>query len=456
MLEPPKGLQELIEKFEEQSRNNSQDIALLLKLGRLFVKNGSFDDAIRIFRKILAIDEKHLQGILELSLCFAKIRQFDEAIFHLERAQEIYPKNSSVLLAFAKLYEMMGNWEQQAAFLMRAANIGQGKPEIRLYLADLMRKLGDLNGAAQQYEIVLKDSPDLEIAHFNLGTILMKQNRLNEAISHFRAVTGKNPSAHDAHLNLAICLYRQEKFGLAVPSFVAGLKGIKNNPSAHFMLAQCYYHIGDWDRGLVIMEKLAETHRDNIEIQSALGEFYLKTGELRSAKEVFSRLRKKFPERSEFSLKTVDILIALELFDEAVGILEELFITHPGHIEGHRILGEIYFRKGENKAALEEFKRTLLINDSYFPGYLGIAKVSKSMGDKHQEYSALKKAYEINNSDVAVILRLGELERLLDMPVSLERFKKVLELAPESVQAKEAQYYLRHTSVKLNLNSPNQ
>ncbi len=43
-----------------------------------------------------------------------------------------------------------------------------------------------------------------------------------------------------------------------------------------------------------------------------------------------------------------------------------------------------------------------------------------------------------------ILLRLGELERKFNVPTSLERFRRIKDLLPDSDFAKEADYYIRH------------
>ena len=443
-LDAPKGLSKLLSEFEEKSASNPSDAALVLKLGRLYIKNGSFDEAIRVYQRLLINDQGNITALLEMGLCYARLQQYAEARFNLEKALDLQPNSSSVFLAFSKLHEMMGNTEQQGAFLLRAAKAAPGRPEIRLQLAELMRRHGDLASAAKQYEAVLVINPDNETARFSLGTIFMRQNQLNEAMGHFRHIIARNPSAHDAHLNLAQCLYRQEKYGFAIPVFQAALRGYREHPQAQFLLSQCFFHLGDWDRALVIMEKLVEKFPDDVQVLMALGELYLKTNELDCARDVFFRLRKKFPERSEFAVKLAKILLGLKRYQESTNILQELFVSHPGHIDGHRLLGDLHLERKQYKDALDEYKKTLLINESYLPGYLGVAKVCAQLGDKRQEYAALQKAAAVQPRDLDILLRLGQLERDLGLPASFERFKAILAIAPQSTQGKEADYYLRY------------
>ena len=75
-----------------------------------------------------------------------------------------------------------------------------------------------------------------------------------------------------------------------------------------------------------------------------------------------------------------------------------------------------------------------------------MAEVHRQLGRHSEELQALQKVLAVVPDDVSVMLRLGELEKILKLPASLDRFRKIMQLAPESIQAAEARYYLRHAS----------
>jgi tetratricopeptide (TPR) repeat protein len=171
---------------------------------------------------------------------------------------------------------------------------------------------------------------------------------------------------------------------------------------------------------------------------------YEQTKEYDLARDCYRRLAANFPERPEFMVKHAMMLIKLKDFSAAEKSLDTLFRFHPGHIDGHRILGEMYCSTGRFKLAIEEFKRTLLINEDFIPGILGLAAVYKETENHEQEYETLKIAVEKGRETAEIIFRLGEIERKLKMPASMDRFKRVRELAPETSYAQEAEYYIRH------------
>ncbi|MDN5279975.1 MAG: hypothetical protein PWR01_3940 [Clostridiales bacterium] len=444
MLEAPRNMLGLLVQLEDKARENPDDIQLMLRLARLYLKNGAGDDSVRIYQQILKTEPENASALVELANCHIRQRQFEEASFLLERAQEIKPGLYSIFLTFAKLHEAQGNVENQVSFMMRAANAAPEKTEIRLALAEMLKRYGDFSGATGQYRILLEQKPDLEAALFALGTMMMKRNELNEAMKCFRKILDKNPGAFDAHFNLANCLFRQRKFKMAINHFrIAGRKQNLVERSL-YLSAQSFFQLKDFDRAIVAMEKLVLLDENNISYQKSLAEIYFAAGELDLSRDVYRQLAKIAPERPEFQIKFAEMLVLLEDYSRAEKALDTLFRIHPGHLDGHRILGEIYQRKGLYKAAVEEFKRTLMLNENHTQAYLGMAKVYAETGELQKEHDCLQRAVELGVENPELLLKLGQIENRLKLPASLDRFRRVTELAPDSDCALEAEYYLKH------------
>ena len=82
--------------------------------------------------------------------------------------------------------------------------------------------------------------------------------------------------------------------------------------------------------------------------------------------------------------------------------------------------------------------------DSEYKELKRFEKIANEIDALSEEMEALSKAVSTGKETVPVLLRLGELERKFKLPTSLDRFKRIKELAPESDSAKEADYYIKH------------
>lgn len=444
MLEAPRNMIGLLGQLEQEAREKPDDIQLMQRLARLYLKNDAIEDSTRIYENILKLEPENAMVMAELANCRIRQQQFEEASFLLERAQEIRPGYYAVFLTFARLFEARRDTSQQVRFMMLAANAAPEKAEIRLTLADLLKRHGDVSGAITQYKILIEENPGLEAALFALGTLLMHRSELNEAMKCFRRILNNNPGAFDAHFNLANCLFRQKKFQMAITHFRFATRSKHLVERSLYLSAQCYSNLNDFDRAIVAMEKLVSHDENNVAYQKSLAETYLLAGEYDLARDTLRFLTRIAPERPEFMVKHAETLVLMKDFEMAEKALDTLFRQHPGHLEGHRLLGEVYLQRGMYKAAIEEFRRTLMINEKYARVYVSLARAFAELGDSDNEYASLNKACELGIEEPRILLKLGQLENRLKLPTSLDRFRRITEIAPDSDVALEAQYYLKH------------
>lgn len=271
MIAQPRKLSELLPHLRERVEKTPNDVALLQKLGRLYVKQGNVQEAIDMFRRVIKIAPDQVNTYLEIALACLTAHLFDEARFAIEQAQALQPGLPAVFLAFSKLEEALGNREGQISFLMLAANAAPDKPHIRISLAELLRKLGDHQEARRQYELVLADHPRQEIPHFALGVMDMRKGKIEQAIDHFQAILRFNPSAHDARFNLAQCLIREHRWAQAIPHLQAAARGLPNSHTMIRLLAECHANLKQWDQALVLLEREGNARPDDLALQKNPG-----------------------------------------------------------------------------------------------------------------------------------------------------------------------------------------
>ncbi len=444
MLESPKELTGLLVQLEEQSRQNPEDTELMLRLARLYVRNGDNQQAVNVFSKVLKTNPDNFAIMVELAACHIRSESYLDAQFYLDRALELKPGFANAFITYARMYECMGDLHKQISFMMMAANALPEKTEIRLALAEQLKRYGDLNGAVTQYRQILEIQPDLEIANFSLGTMLMKQNDLNGAMQCFRRIISTNPGAFDAHFNLAGCLFRQRKYTMAITHFRMACRKSDLQARSMYLMAQCYFKMADFDQAIVAMEKLVESDERNVSYWKCLAEIYEAAEEFDLAVDVYRKLTILAEERAEFAVKLAENQIRAGDQARAEKTLDALFRRFPGHIEGHRILGDLYAARGQFKSALEEYQRTLMLNENLPEVFVSMATVYRNLNDAAEEQKALQRAIELGRETPTILLRLGELERKLKLPASLDRFRRITELVPDTNFAREAEYYLRH------------
>ncbi len=425
-------------------RTNSEDTKLLKRLAKLYTSSGNHSEALEVYDKLLKEFPGDRALLIEKADCLMAAGRILDAEECLERVLEIKPGDPRAFLSYSKLYGAMHDRDKEISFLMLAVNSVPAAWKLRLALAAKLREYGDLKGAQAQYLEVLKIKPHLETAKFDLGLIYMGQDKFDEAAREFSEIITNNPSAFDAHFNLGNLYFRTGKYDAAIAHFTVAVRKNDLAAKSSYLMGQCFLKLQDFDSAIVTYERLIDSEPDNISFLKSLAEAYVEAKEFDMSYDVYERLVELQPKSSEFRLRLAEHQNRFGKHSSAKMTLKALFQISPGHIGGHRLLGEVYAANSEYKAAAEEFERILLVNPAYSDVYISLGKVYRATGRYEDELSVLRKAYALGNKEPSYLLRLGELEYDKGNEACFNKFERLIEIAPESNYAKEAEYYLRH------------
>ena len=153
-------------------RDYSVDEALEEGIGRH--QAGLVDQAVSIYRGILAVDPAHADSLHLMGLVAHKSGQTDVALDYYATAIARRPN--------------------QAAY--------------RNNLANLLWELGRLDEAVAEYRTALELRPESGEIAGNLGLVLGLLERWDEALPHFRAALARKPDSPEIHYNLGNALRR--------------------------------------------------------------------------------------------------------------------------------------------------------------------------------------------------------------------------------------------------------
>lgn len=140
-------------------------------------RQGKLEQAVQEYRKVLALDPRHLQAHQHLGTVLHRLGQMDEAIVHYEEVLRANPNLAG------------------AHYNLGLALVEQGR------VAD----------AVNHYVEALRLKPDFVEVHNNLGVALSRLGRLEEAISHFRQALQLRPNYPQARDNLNKIMARQQR-----------------------------------------------------------------------------------------------------------------------------------------------------------------------------------------------------------------------------------------------------
>jgi predicted O-linked N-acetylglucosamine transferase (SPINDLY family) len=210
--------------------------------GFILHKQNNFIEAIKIFKKSIALNEEFFENYFNISLCLINLKMKDEAIFYLKKYINYKQDNCDV-------YNNLG----------------------LLYLEN-----NRLDDATLCFNKCISINLNYVKAYNNCGVALFKKDLIDEAINVIEIGLKIDPKFVDLNLNLARCFARKSYYIKAIRT----LKNLlRSNPSNHNILALIGdYHIkvGKILEGFYFIDESLKVYEDQTLYESKLLSYFYK------------------------------------------------------------------------------------------------------------------------------------------------------------------------------------
>lgn len=98
----------------------------------------------------------------------------------------------------------LGHYAEAAESLRRAVTSNPDYLPARIQLADMLLTAGDLDASLAEYAALVREVPDLAIAHYGLGRVATMRRDVKAAVAHYQRAVEISPQFGTAHYALAL------------------------------------------------------------------------------------------------------------------------------------------------------------------------------------------------------------------------------------------------------------
>ncbi|MBU0547647.1 MAG: tetratricopeptide repeat protein [Candidatus Omnitrophica bacterium] len=225
---------------------------------------------------------------------------------------------------------------------------------------------------------------------------------------------------------------------------------LKINPQswlAHLGLAEAYRENRDYDKAADEYNKALSINHFCVKAYQSLAEMYSQKGSHPEALSVISRARNQIPNNPEiiqasqeccyvFVVSTLNKSTELFLANknaEAISLLKDTLKSCPDFAVGQYTLGYYYVYAKDYDNAEVSLKKALLIDPQFHYAHKLLSEVYFKKGDFEKELSSAKNALTLNNNDASICndlaLALMHLERYAE---AITYLKKAVSLDPDN------------------------
>ena len=328
---------------------------------------GQTAEAERLYRRILAIDPNHVDGLHNLSL-----------IAHLSGRADLAMRLSSQAIA-----------------------LNDRDPNCHNTFAMILRRAGRTQEAVAHYQKALLLHPKFVEAHVNLGITFQEQSKFEDAIASYRRALALNPSYVKAHNNLGLLFQIQGKLEQAAKHFRESLAHQPNNPGTRNNLGVVLQRQGRFDEASTQFEYAVTLKRDYTEAYLNLGTTLRAQGKSEAAVLQYERALTTSPGNAEVHKYLGDAFMDLGKLGEAVVQYQRAIVIRPDYAEAHNNLGNAYRNLGNLEEAVCEFKLALSLQPDNPTTLTNLGTTLKDQGRLNEALAHFKRALALQPDLVA-------------------------------------------------------
>src|SRR5215471_7716023 len=345
-------------------------IAELLATGQRHHQAGQLAAAEGYYRKILAIDQNHVDSLHLLGVIAHQVGRYDMAVDLIRKAIALNDRIPTFHNNIGLALDALGRTQDAVGYYRRAIALKPTYVEAHNNLGATLQTQSKLDEALVHYQRALALRPDFAEAHNNLGNALKEQGRLDEAVARLQRALALRPNFAEAHNNLGNVLKRQGKLDDAVTRY---------------------------QRALVCKPDYAEAHNN-------LGNVLKKQGQLEDAVARYQQALALKPDFAEAHNNLGNALLDQAKADLAVAHYRRALALNPAHAEAHNNLGNALKEQGQFDEAVVQYRRALALKPGFAEAHGNLGKALMEGGDLPQALRALQRSIEIVESENAKVL----------------------------------------------------
>jgi lipopolysaccharide biosynthesis regulator YciM len=291
-------------------------------------------EAINFFQKVLAIDPNHVDTLLRMGISQLREKNPQEAILLHQKALSLDDDNQEVMFSLATDYEEAKRYDDALGMYQNILSKDSSNLTALIKMRDLYQKLNYWDNLYEtQRKLVANPltASEQEVEHrrlvgfkYEFGRSLLEAGDLERGKKIFRGV----------------------------------IKLDKDFIPAYLGLGEIYLDEGKVKDAAELWEK-AYKMTSSVLLLYRLEDLYLKQGEPGKAIELYTQAVSWKPQDSVIKFFLGKLYYRLEMIDEAFDILSTVDWGDKEYRDVHKLLGNIYLRRGSLGLAASEFKKAL-------------------------------------------------------------------------------------------------
>lgn len=366
---------------------------------RLYISREEWTLAQRDLERILDRNQRNPHILYWYAFVLWQRREWEKLEKNLSQLESVAPNNSGLWELWGHYWLSKGNDFLAERAYTRALTLGIQTPDLYYNRAIARRHLGELEAARRDVQAILTTDPDNPWAHVEMSTLAFTVGDYQLALQHARIAKEESPSLFEAHFctaaSLAASGYRDEAVKLL------------NESRRHFP--------------------------DQPKADILLGDLLAEEGQSAAAAALYEAVLESEPDNRNVRLKLAGEWLALDRFDAAEQLLDELVAEEPTCADARSLRADLY--RYTNRPALmrQDLDRLIVLDPEDANAYMYRAMHRYFEGDMRGAKADLDRGVTVDRSNGWVWAYRGLWHlRAGNQRAAREDFQHAITLAPEN------------------------
>ncbi|HOD41921.1 MAG TPA: tetratricopeptide repeat protein, partial [Candidatus Wallbacteria bacterium] len=394
----------------EQNITESDMPEFYYNKAQVLTRVGDIEGGIKMFYQSINLAPKFDRAMWELGYALIKAGRGEEAIKIFERLLELDNKNAQVFYELGALYCALSGEENKKKALKHMHDYIAREPEAPMgyyYLGKLYQETFHETKAIEYYEKAIEYKPDMVEVCFELGRLYRFIRKPEKAITHLLKVIKKNSANVDALNEIAQATYDKKLYDEAVEWFEKVLMIKADNVDALSKLAFIYNETGRLGEAAGAYEKLLEISGKDHAVIYSLAEINYKLEKNQTALDLIKTALEIAPNEKKYLNLKGKILMALGRDEEAVLAFETVLGADGKNLEALYNTGVAKRRSGSVDEALLYFRRAVETNSKHIDSYISLSQIYREREDMENAIGLIEQAIAISPESDSLLYRLG-------------------------------------------------
>jgi len=396
------------EFFQFAVKNNSPEG--YIGLCKIAIINKEFEQAEQHIQQILSQQPDNIEAMQLHAKILNLRKEHSQALAIYNRLIDSNSNYSDYYLRRAATYIALKQFENAITDIQSVLAKNKNHAFANYLLSQIELKQKNYKAASTAAQIVLNQSPHHSSSKFILGISHYAQGNLNQAekyLTEFLSTEPDNINLQDLLANVYLAQKKPQQTILMLEGLEQEV--IDQYPNINTTLGSAYLLMGDYIKGIELLNKAKILDPDNIAIQKRLTAGQLKTGNRASGIAGLEKIAQLEPDNKKVHYLLIISYIQDKKIDEVEKKLNEMLKADNSDPVIYNFRAVIENMKGNKEKAKQAYQETLKVDNNFIPAYMGLAKLAYTEGKEKEAVELFKQVTTINNRYLAAYLALASI-----------------------------------------------